>query len=142
MCVCGGYTLLHYLSICGSHLTAVARTHPTHPLLHRAVGAAGAVGARAPARAEEGSTAVLSLWLPAPSPPPRIMNNGGEKYIYLLIAPAPWLRAFSLAQTAAETGPGSVNVPPPPTHRPPCRATTTPPVIVSAPFEVGRFLVS
>lgn len=35
-----------------------------------------------------------------------LMNNGGEKYIYLLTAPAPWLRPFSLAQTAAAQGPG------------------------------------
>lgn len=29
------------------------------------------------------------------------MNNRKEKYIYLLTAPAPWLRPFSLAQAAA-----------------------------------------
>lgn len=40
----------------------------------------------------------------SPSPPPHIMNNGTEKYIYLLIAPAPWLRPFSLAQTATAQG--------------------------------------
>lgn len=80
-----------------SQLSSILVPHPTHPLLHQGVGAVGAVGDLALTRPRRGSTAVLSLLLAAPSPPPCIMNNGTEKYIYLLIAPAPWLRPFSLA---------------------------------------------
>lgn len=99
------YILLHYLPISLSHLTAVAGTPPPHsPSLASGCGCNGCSGGLGPDEAEKGSTAVLSLWLPAPSPPPHIMNNGTEKYIYLLIAPAPWLRPFSLAQTAPAQG--------------------------------------
>ena len=98
MCVRGNINVLHYLSIFLSHLTAVARTAPPHsPSLASGCGYNGCSGGLGPDEAEEGSTAVLSLWLAAPSPPPHIMNNGTEKYIYLLIALAPWLRMFSLA---------------------------------------------
>ncbi|KAG7510059.1 hypothetical protein JOB18_012144 [Solea senegalensis] len=69
-------------------------TPPDSPSLASGCGCNGGLG---PDEAKEGSTAVLSLWL---LPPPCIMNNGTEKYIYLLIAPAPWLRLFGLAQTA------------------------------------------
>lgn len=104
MCV-WEYILLHYLSISLFHLTAVARTPPPlSPSLASGCGCSGCSGGLGPDEAEKGSTAVLSLWLPAPSPPPHIMNNGREKYIYLLIAPAPWLRPFSLAQTATAQG--------------------------------------
>lgn len=99
-----GYILLHYLSISFSHLTAVGTPPPYSPSLVSGCGCSGCSGGLGPDEAEKGSTAVLSLWLPAPSPPPHIMNNGREKYIYLLIALAPWLGPFSLAQTAAAQG--------------------------------------
>lgn len=92
------YILLHYLSISLSHLTAVANTPPPHSPSLAGCGCSGCSGGLGPDEAERGSTAVLSLWLPAPSPPSHIMNNGREKYIYLLIAPAPWLKPFSLAK--------------------------------------------
>lgn len=65
-------------------------TLPPHhsPSLAAGCGCSGGTG---PDKAEKGYTAVLSLLLPAPSPPPRLMNNGGAKYIYLLTATAPWL---------------------------------------------------
>lgn len=95
------YILLHYLPISLSHLTAVSRTPPPcSTSLASGCGCSGCSWGLGPDEAEKESTAVLSLRLPAPSPPPHIMNNGREKYIYLLIAPAPWLRLFSLARTA------------------------------------------
>lgn len=110
-----------YLSITRSQFTAVARTPPPHPPSPASGrGCSGCSGGPGPDEAEKGSTAVLSLWLP-PLPPYLLplMNNGGEKYIYLLTAPAPWLRPFSLAQTATAQGPGfwtpSLPTPPPST---------------------------
>lgn len=73
-------------------------------------------GGRAPDEAVKGSTAVLSLWLTAPTPPSPIMNNGTQKYIYLLIAPAPCLWVFSLAQTTTVQCWGFENRHPSPCH--------------------------
>lgn len=79
-------------------------TPPSVSYIRVHCGCTGCSGGLGPDEAKEGFTAVLSLWLPALSPPPHIMNNGTVKYIYLLIAPAPWLRPFSLAQTATAQG--------------------------------------
>lgn len=123
MCFFKMYTthiLLHYLSITLSNFTAVARTPPPHsPSLASGCGCSGCSGGLGPEEAEKGSTAVLSLWLPAPSPPPHLMNNGREKYILSFNSPSP------LAETV-QSGPnrhstGLSEHPPTPCH-------TTPPI--------------
>lgn len=104
MCVCGN-TYCCIISLSPSLSSQLSPPLPHHsPSLASGCGCSGCSGGLGPDEAEKGSTAVLSLWLPAPSPPPHIMNNGTEKYIYLLIAPAPWLRPFSLARTATAQG--------------------------------------
>lgn len=104
------YILLHYLSISSTLFYSCRPYLPicTQPLLHKGVGAVGALGGLGPDEAEKGATAELS------SPSPRIMNNATEKYIYLLIAPAPWLRQFSLARVDAALSPPHHNAPPQP----------------------------
>jgi len=126
---------MHYLSISLSHPTAVARTPPPHPL-------SPASGGLGPDGAEKGSTAVLSLWLAAPSPPPHIMNNGTEKYICLLIAPAPLAETVQYGPNRHSAGLRFLRTPPFLTSPPLPSPHYNPPVIVSAPFEVGCFLVS
>lgn len=107
-----------YLSITRSQFTAVDCTPSPHPPSPASgCGCSGCSGGPGPDEAERGSTAVLSLWLPLL--PPHLlplMNNGGEKYIYLLTSPAPWLRPFSLSQSAAAQGPGFWTGPPPCLH--------------------------
>lgn len=102
------YVALCYLSI--AHPTTLHSCRPAAlpPLAgNRLWVQAGAAGALALTGAEEGSTAVLSLWLCSPPTPPKphlslprppahffpLMNNGGEKYIYLSTASGPLAEA-------------------------------------------------
>lgn len=91
ICMCGATCISLYLPFCphSCRPPPSSSSPPSSDSPSLACGCNEGSGGIGPDEAEKGSTAALSLWLPAPSPPPHIMNNGTEKYIYLLIASAP-----------------------------------------------------